>query len=103
MEFNSFVKETAPTQGYYAFPADAASWYEFLMGLVLGLYPVVAARSRDYDCWTRHVQLTVSLIDWSFFLDEKFDYTNAATVMQTVFKMVVDFLGTYNLLYHCKQ
>jgi len=108
MEFNSFAAEVAPAvkpafEGYTALPQDAWGWYEIIMGSFLGIYPVMSARARDYDCWSRHINLGLRMVDWHYFFDGAFDGTLLWNWIAVIFKLVFDIMTTYNLLAQCKS
>ena len=89
--------------GFTTFPHESYGWYEFFMGIFLGLYPVVAARSRDYDCWSRHIEFGISFTDYSFYFDEAFPVHDWLNWLMLLIKVSFDILGLYNLVDNCKD
>ena len=78
MDFNSFAAAAASedvASGYTNLPHTGWGWYEVWMGFVVGVYPVIAARSRDFDCWSRHIQFGMRFVDWHYYFDGAFDVT----------------------------
>lgn len=105
MEFNSFAKETAkaPNNGYTNLPNDSWGWYEAVLGMILGMYPVISARARDYDCWSRHLNLSLRMVDWHYYFDGVFDPTLLINWLVLTYKIVFDVLLGYNMFVQCKS
>jgi hypothetical protein len=72
------------------------------MGIFLGMYPVLAGRSRNNDCWSRHVEFGVSFMDYSFYFDEAFPIYDWLNWIMLLVKLSFDILGLYNLIDSCK-
>lgn len=107
MEFNNFAAEVAPAadgiKGYTNLPQDGWGWYEIVIGAFLGMYPVISARARDYDCWSRHINLGLRMVDYHYYFDGQFNVENMWAWLALTFKMVFDSMSVYNLLWSCKR
>ena len=119
MDFNSFAAEShyaakasgeahhapvvEPVNGYTNLPNDSWGWYEAVMGMVLGAYPVISARARDYDCFSRHINFSLRFVDWHYFFDGAFNPTLLYNWLMVTFKLIFDVILGYNMLYQCKD
>jgi hypothetical protein len=107
MEFNNFAAEVAPAEGgitgYTNLPQDSWGWYEVFIGAFFGMYPVISARARDYDCWSRHINLSLRLVDLHYYFDGQFHVYDLWEWVVIMFRLISDIFSTYNLLNACKS
>jgi len=55
---------------YTMFPHEGFGALEYVVGLLVGFYVSIMARSRDYDCHSRHVSFLISMHNYYSYFDK---------------------------------
>lgn len=71
---NSAVNTPIVGNGNYStLPDDPFGWFDFVTGSMIGLYGALNVRQRNYDCFGRTWNFTISIADYGKHFDQRWE------------------------------
>ena len=81
-------------------PNDPYGWFDFVTGSLIGLYASLNVRQRNYDCFGRTFNFTISVADYGKHFNHKWE-NDALPWISLAFKVIYDAYSGWRMVATC--